>query len=385
MSTVAAQLARMIHREGPITFDRFMETALYSDDGFFASGRGAGRADRDFVTSPEVGPLYGACVARALDRMWRALEEPDPFLVVEAGAGNGRLAREVLRAAPACLAALRYVLVERSAALRAEQRDLLPLEPADEALGSFVRRANEDQAVPAAGAGPVFAAVEEMPALSARDTVVLANELLDNLPFGIAQWDGRRWLEVRVGYSEPAFHEVLVPADVDLGYDSNLGYEAEPGTRVPIPRGINEWFLGCEGVVRHGFVLVVDYATTVAELGSRPWLRTYRAHARGFDPLADPGEQDITADVVLEQLDAASPFPLVRTDRQSEWLRALGIDDLVTEGRRVWEAGAARGDLEALAGRSRASEAAALTDPEGLGAHQAVLFGVGGAGRDFSW
>jgi NADH dehydrogenase [ubiquinone] 1 alpha subcomplex assembly factor 7 len=357
-----------------------MEVALYGEGGFFASGHGAGRAGRDFVTSPEVGPLFGMCMARALDRLWHALDDPDPFLLVEAGAGNGRLAREVLRAEPECLRALRYVLVERSPALRAEQRERLALEPADEALGPFVRRANDDQAVPAAGAGPVFAALEELPALAAGDAVVIANELLDNLPFGIAQWDGSRWLEVRVGHREPdAFVEVLVPTDADRGD------EVAPGTRVPIPRGIDEWWRACEAMIVRGFVLVVDYATTIDALAARPWLRTYRAHSVGTAPLDAPGEQDITADVVSEQLDAAAPFPLVRTDRQRDWLGALGIDDLVESGRRIWEAGAARGDVEALAGRSRATEAAALTDPAGLGAHQVFLFGAGGAGRSFSW
>ena len=381
MNAVTAQLAQLIHREGPITFDRFMEIALYGEGGFFASGHGAGRAGRDFVTSPEVGPLFGACTARALDRLWRALDEPDPFLVVEAGAGNGRLAREVLRATPSCLPALRYVLVERSATLRAEQRERLEIEPADEALGPFVRRADQDDAVPAPAAGPVFATVEELPALSAPATVVLANELLDNLPFGIVQWDGRRWLEVRVGVvGLDRFEEVLVPTDADLAY------VVDPGTRIPIPTGIDEWWRACERVVRTGFVLVIDYATTVAELGARPWLRTYRAHALGTDPLDAPGEQDITADVVLEQLEAAAPFAHVRTDRQTDWLGALGIDELVTEGRRVWEAGAAGGGIEALAGRSRVSEAAALTDRGGLGAHQVVLFASNGAGgRDFAW
>lgn len=380
MSAVDAQLAQLIHREGPITFDRFMEVALYGEGGFFASGRGAGRAGRDFVTSPEVGPLFGVCVARALDRLWHALDEPDPFLVIEAGAGDGRLAREVLRAAPACLRALRYVLVERSPALRAEQRERLALEPADEALGPFLVRAGDDQAVPAPAAGPVFAALEELPALAASGAVVLANELLDNLPFGVAEWDGTRWLEVRVGRRAPdGFEEVLVPVDVDPGYS------VAPGTRVPIPRGIVDWWRACEGVVRDGFVLVIDYATAIAEIGERPWLRTYRAHGTGTDPLDAPGEQDITADVVIEQLDASGPFPRVATDRQRDWLRTLGIDDLVAEGRRIWDQGAGRGDLEALTGRSRVGEAAALTDPEGLGAHHVLLFAAGGAGRNFTW
>jgi NADH dehydrogenase [ubiquinone] 1 alpha subcomplex assembly factor 7 len=386
VNAVAEHLAQVIHREGPITFDRFMDIALYGDGGFFTSGHGAGRSGRDFVTSPEVGPLFGACAARALDRLWDALEQPDPFLVVEAGAGNGRLAREVLRAAPACSTALRYVLVERSPALRFEQRARLPLEPADEALGPFVRRFHEDQAVPAAGVGPVFASVEELPPVSARDTVVFANELLDNLPFGIAEWDGRRWNEVRVGVRAPSgpsgvvFEEVLVPIDADPGYT------VEPGTRIPIPRGLEDWWRTCEGVVRHGFVLVIDYTTTIANIGAHPWLRTYREHAIGGDPLDAPGEQDITADVVLEQLESVSPFPLLRIDDQADWLAVLGIDDLVAEGRRIWAAGADRGDIEALAGRSRVTEAAALTDRAGLGSHQVMLYGAGGAGgRGFSW
>jgi len=380
VTTVADRLTQLIHREGPITFDRFMEEALYGDGGFFASGHGAGRAGRDFVTSPETGPLFGRCVARALDRLWRALDEPDPFLVVEAGAGAGRLAREVLRAEPDCRAALRYVLVERSAALRAAQREHLALEPVDEALGPFVRRADEERAVPAPAAGPVFTSLEEMPAVAASGAVVLANELLDNLPFGIAQWDGERWFEVRIAArGGGGFQEVLVPLDGEFGpVDA-------PGSRVPIPRALAEWWRECEGVVHEGFVVVVDYATSLSSLTDRPWLRTYRGHARGSDPLEDPGAQDITGDVVLEQLDAASPFPRLRADRQADWLSALGIDELVEDGRRTWDAGAAEGGLDALAGRSRASEAAALTDPTGLGAHQVVLFGVGGAGRGFTW
>ena len=90
-------------------------------------------------------------------------------------------------------------------------------------------------------------------------------------------------------------------------------------------------------------------------------------------PLDAPGAQDITADVVLEQLVAASPFvPDVVATTQADWLRDLGIDELVEEGRRAWDDGAHVGDLAALAGRSRVNEAAALTDPAGLGAHRVL-------------
>ena len=120
MDALAERIAERIRREGPIPFDRFVDTALYDEPGgFFARGGGAGRAGRDFVTSPEVGVLFGALVARFLDRGWSELSRPDPFVVVDAGAGRGRLASDVLRAEPDCGRALRYVLVERTAALRA--------------------------------------------------------------------------------------------------------------------------------------------------------------------------------------------------------------------------------------------------------------------------
>jgi len=111
-----------ILREGPVRFDVAVEQLLYGDEGFFTRGGGAGRR-ADFLTSPEVGPLFGAVVARALDAEWARLGRPDPFVVVEAAAGRGALARAVLDATPACRPALRYVCVERSAVLRARLED----------------------------------------------------------------------------------------------------------------------------------------------------------------------------------------------------------------------------------------------------------------------
>src|SRR5947209_5294916 len=105
-ATLAARIASRIGREGPIGFDAFMAMALYDpDEGFFTRGHGAGRTGADFVTSPKVGGLFGRLVARALDREWHALGAPDPFVVIEAGAGDGTLARDVLRGEPECASA----------------------------------------------------------------------------------------------------------------------------------------------------------------------------------------------------------------------------------------------------------------------------------------
>ena len=106
-------------------FDEYMDRCLYGDTGFYSTGRGAGRGGRDFITSPEVGPLFGAVIARAVDALWDDLDQPDEFAVVEAAAGRGALAAAIFRATPRCGAALRYVTVERSDELRAAQLGLL--------------------------------------------------------------------------------------------------------------------------------------------------------------------------------------------------------------------------------------------------------------------
>jgi SAM-dependent MidA family methyltransferase len=382
--TVLQALTERIHRLGPVTFAELQELALYRpDDGFFTAGGGAGRAGRDFVTSPEVGTLFGALVARQLDATWRRLGCPDPFVVVEAGAGRGRCAADVLRAAPACSPALRYVLVERSPTLRAAQRDLLTLEPVDEALGPALRGEDPDDALePVTGIGPIVAGLDDLPAVP-FEGAVFANELLDNLPVRIVERTGDGWSEVRVGVDDAGvLGEVIVAATVELAREADLvaaGRSVPIGARLPVAEQTSEWLERVGAVLRRGDVVLVDVMASVAELvarGQAGWLRTYRGHERGSAPLEDLGDQDIACDVATEHLHAAarrSGFAVVSDTTQAEWLQGLGLSDLVDEGRATWEARAHIGDLEAIAGRSRVHEAQALTDPAGLGAHRVVI------------
>jgi SAM-dependent MidA family methyltransferase len=381
--TAAEQIAALIDRNGPITFDAFMECALYGERGFFARGRGAGRAARDFVTSPQIGPLFGVLVGRALDREWDALDRPDPFVVIEAGAGDGRLAREVLRSAPRCSPALRYLLVERSAAFRTEQAERLPLVTPSQCLGPYARASGaeaDDPLEPVAGSGPLVAQLDALPARKVEG-VVLANELLDNLPFAIVERTASGWSEIRVGLDTaagaqenagtPRFVEVAVPTEAP----DCFGAAVAVGARVPVPRALDAWFADAAGtlVAGRGAVLALDYLAPFAEVVQRSpgWLRTYRGHGRGGDALHEPGEHDITADVPIEHAERAAGragLTVASISAQADWLRDLGIDELVVEGDREWEARASVGDLAALAARSRRTEAAALTDPKGLGA-----------------
>jgi SAM-dependent MidA family methyltransferase len=330
---VTDEIRREIRDAGPIPFERFMELALYGVDGFYTKpdGGSAGRRG-DFITSPEVGPLFGAVVARYLDAEWERVGRPDVFTVVDAGAGPGTLARSVLAARPSCGDAMHYVAVEVSAGQRRRHPDGVE-------------------------------SVSQMPTEPFHG-VVIANELLDNLPFRLAVFDD-------------GWREAFVDADPDGRFVERLSAPLDPvppqlpttgtfGARAPLVDRAARFVDDARRVIRAGSVVAFDYGTPLtAMLAGRPyrdWLRTYRGNERGDHYLAAPGTQDITIDVPFDQL----PEPdALRT--QAQFLQLWGIDELVAEGKRIWEAQAARPGLEAMKMRSRVSEAEALLDPGGLG------------------
>ena len=343
-----------IDLHGPIGFDDYVAHALYAPGlGFYRRGGGAGRR-RDFITSPEVGPLFGAVLARALDSWWDELGRPDPFVLVEAGAGPGTLARTIRGAGPRCLGALHHVLVEVGEVQ-------WPSHPAG------VRSRVDLPAVADLPGGPV---------------VVLANELLDNLPFALVEKGPDGWMEVAVGRDprDPVVDglvEVLRPLDDthQRWCDDRAGAAAAVGARLPVQHEAAAWLGDALALAGEhgGRVVVVDYASDSAELARRPWtewVRTYASHGRPGGPLDDPGSRDITTEVAVDQLAVVAPPSLDRS--QADFLRDHGLADLVAEGRQRWAVGGIRGGLAALEGRSRAVEAQALTDPGGLGAFRVL-------------
>jgi SAM-dependent MidA family methyltransferase len=324
-----------------VAFDVFMAEALYGPDGFYTTGGSAGRRG-DFLTSPEVGPLFGAVVARFLDSEWDRLGRPQPFTVVDAGAGPGALARAVLLASPRCSDALRYVAVEVSD----EQRRRHP--PGIESSADLPD-------------GPF-------------DGVIIANELLDNLPFRLAVHDGG-WREAFVLNLPDGRLVEQLSAPFDP-VPSVLPPRATLGSRAPLHDAAGAWISDALSRLGRGTLVVVDYMSpTTAALAARPWrewLRTYRGHARGGHHLSAPGSQDITCEVAIDQLPEPST---IRT--QAQWLRLHGIDELVSEGRRYWEAHASRPDLQAMRMRSRIAESEALLAVDGLAAFTVLEYRAG--------
>jgi SAM-dependent MidA family methyltransferase len=328
--------AAIVAAGGAIPFNQFMQLALYGDAGFYTTTGQAGRRGGDFITSPEVGPLFGTVIAGYLDDCWEKLGSPSRFDVVECGAGPGTLARSILAAKPRCLQALNYVAVEVSAAQRA-------LHP----KGVESRETMPDHAI---------------------NGVILANELLDNLPFRLFVFDGA-WLEAFVAQTpDGAFVEVLHKPSA---LPAVLPQTAALGSRVPIQDDACTWINNALSLIERGSLLLFDYCTdTTAEVAAMPWrewLRTYKDHERGGHYLLAPGSQDITAQVVLDQLPGG-----YEAMSQAQFLSQWGIDDLVREGVAYWENMTGAPDIAALKMRSRKLEAQSLLDRNGLGGFSAL-------------
>jgi SAM-dependent MidA family methyltransferase len=259
---------------------------------------------------------------------------PSSFDVVEVGAGPGTLARGIFDAQPKCISAMKYVAVEISAAQRA-------LHP------NFVE------------------SVEQFPDRTIQG-VVLANELLDNLPFKLFVFDGE-WMEAFVGLGDGGkFVEVLRTVD-DI--PDVLPKTASLGSRAPIQTAASQWLLNMSQKLSGGRVLVFDYCSEstreIAVTPWREWLRTYKDHQRGVHYLIEPGSQDVTTQVMIDQLMMA--VPALSVTQQSEWLLNWGIDELVAAGSKYWEEHKSAPDIAAMKMRSRVNEAQALTDRDGLG------------------
>jgi NADH dehydrogenase [ubiquinone] 1 alpha subcomplex assembly factor 7 len=324
-----------IANDGPMAFEKFVERALYDNaQGFYAVHGQAGGRRGDFVTSVEVGPLFAAVVADWLDSVWHDAGRPADFRVAEVGAGVGTMFRGINRATPACFDSLTYTLVERSASMRVGHQSL----PTDS-----------------------WVSAGELP--DEHQHVILANELLDNLAFGIAERADDGWSPIRVAADGGALVLQTGSVDPSLDYLTPLAPNAPVGTRVPIATEAATWV---EAARSHADrVLIFDYAATTSELVKRDhegWLRTYSAHQRGSDPLMHVGRYDITHDVPIDQLSPADQQYL-----QADWLNLHSLPERVDAARRTWTERAHIGDLQAMAARSAIGEAEALTDPAGLG------------------
>lgn len=271
------RLAAEIASRGPIGFDRFMECALYdSDDGYYASGAKRVGKDGDFFTNVSLGPVYGEILAGQFLEMWCALGQPGDFALVEQGANDGRLARDILDAlADTPLGGIRLNIVEPHAALRRVQEETL----LSKNVGWFQR-------------------TEDLPEICG---VHFSNELFDSFPVHVVRSTGESWSELLVGWDEGGFCWKQAPPGPELAEILSLFPQRPPGFTTEICKGYAGFFRSFSVKLSRGFLLAVDYGLTTAALleehRREGTLRCYSGHRSDCHPLDAPGKKDMTAHV----------------------------------------------------------------------------------------
>ncbi len=332
---VAARIRKAIADHGPITFAEFMEHALYGPGGFYE--RPPVGPEGDFVTSPHVHPVFADLVRFALEDMRHGLGDPDPFPIVETGAGDGTLARALIDGfAETGDVAVSYSAVEVSGGAR-EALARLPLH--------------------------VTAMLEEAAPL--EGVCVIANELLDNIPFRRVRQRGGTLVEVRVGVDAERFVEVEAPCDDELSTEKRRLAE---GDEAVVPTGALAFVDRLGASLARGYALLIDYGSTGDEPSGEP--HGYRDHRVLADLLEDPGSADVTAgvdfDAVVERAEASGLRSLGLVT-QRDALLALGFDGWSRRAREAQTQLLARGSPDAARAWESRSRASLLVDPSGLG------------------
>jgi SAM-dependent MidA family methyltransferase len=297
-----------IRQQGPLRFSRYMELCLYHPQlGYYARNAAQFGKAGDFYTSSDVHAVFGRLLARQFEQMWRALGSPQEIAVKELGPGRGLFAQDVLdwseKKFPKFFRALRYVLVESSAALRDRASEILQ------------RHFESGKAMFDSLEHPIKA-----------PTIVFANEFFDALPVDIISAKGLLYVDAQQG----RFVETWAPASAEeIEFLDRYSVHPEEHERVEVALHSQKLINGAVSFDQ-GFIIVVDYGYTRDEQLAgrhRGTLKAIRRHSLSGNPYEAPGEQDITADVNFTAMAAAAENRGSRPEKlltQSQFLMGIG-------------------------------------------------------------
>jgi SAM-dependent MidA family methyltransferase len=325
-SPISTLIHLEIERTGGITFARFMELALYSEPhGYYRSPERRPGRGGDFLTAPEMHPLFGIALSRQIAECWQAMGEPASFTIREYGSGVGGLAYDLLAglldAHPQLRPGLRYEMVEVNEH----------------------RRHQAMRAMIDVGLDDVVTIVEQPEAIS-LEGVVLANEVADALPVhrlivrgGSLRetWvvsdpsGGFSWDERNLSPDVANVPQYLTANGIDLA-------SLPEGSIVETSPATEDWIREIANTVKRGYALIIDYGYPVTELlrdhRLQGTLRGYREHTVNDTPLLDPGDQDLTAHVDFTRLTRIAEEEGMRIEgltTQADFLERVGLGELL--------------------------------------------------------
>jgi SAM-dependent MidA family methyltransferase len=278
---LAEIIQQRIAAEGPIAFRDFMEMALYyPGSGYYNRPEDQIGEQGDFYTSSSLTAIFGAMIGKQLVEMWQLTGEGE-FTIVEYGAGNGLLCRDILgylKDHSPLYEVLHYAIIEKSTAMRSRQQSHL-----SEKVGWY----------------------DSIAQLGDITGCVLSNELVDNFAVHQVVMEDEL-LEIHVDY-QGGFVEVLRPAGKELNdYLNNFQINLPKGYRTEINLEAGQWLAGAAAALKKGFILTIDYGypaeTYYHPNRSRGTLVCYHQHRVNEQPFLNIGRQDITAHVNFSAL-----------------------------------------------------------------------------------
>lgn len=310
-------LKQTINRAGGVLpFHQFMQQALYHPQhGYYMSQRPRLGRRGDFVTAPEMTSLFGELLTLQCIEVWQRLGQPTTFHIIEAGAGSGKLAMDILRTAgrfPAFMASLNYTILEVSPDFQSRQQQTL------EQAGLTATWSTDLGSLPQ----------------SAIEGVILSNEFLDAFPVHWLEMSETGLQEIAVVKAEEGLTTTLIPitAPLDPHYFDNMGIELPVGKRAEVGLAAAAWIREAGQRLTRGAILSIDYGAPQREYYGPAYpqgtLSGYYQHTQISNPLQHPGEMDLTAHVDFSALARAgeeSGLVTLGYTTQAWFLMGLGI------------------------------------------------------------
>jgi SAM-dependent MidA family methyltransferase len=327
VNALRRKIEQEIGERGPIPFSRYMERCLYDGEyGYYSRNAAQFGKAGDFYTSSDVHAVFGRLMARQFEEMWRVLGCPEAIVLKEFGPGRGLFAQDVLDCSekkfPEFFHALRYVLVERSPALR-ERIERTLNRHIDSNKSRFLDFAELPES------GQIHSARNDRIGLSqtAFPTIIFANEFFDALPVEIVSTHGSLRIDARDGKFVETWGS---SSDEELEFLDRYAVHPEGDERIEVALPAQRYVEGMLRDVGQGFFVAIDYGYTRDEQLAgrhRGTVKAIRQHSVSANPYEAPGEQDITADVNFTALAEAaekSGWNAQKLITQSQFLLGVG-------------------------------------------------------------
>lgn len=312
------KIIEKISNEGPITFETFMNMALYdSEYGYYTSFRPRIGKKGDYFTSPHVSKIFGIMLGKQIEEMWEIMDKPNNFTILEIGAEEGYMCKDIIEyfISKNILDSFKFIIVEPSILMQNKQNNLL------QSYNKYIEW------------------FTDLKYVNNITGCIITNELLDSFPVHLIEmkdtlyeiyvnFNGKNFFEVDGKLSDTRIKEYIYEFSIDLPKN----YRTEINLR------IKDWIKSINKILNDGFIITIDYGFSNAEYyapeRNKGTLLCYYKHTINEDPYKNIGKQDITSHINFSSLKKWGEDLGLKTIgfcQQGVYLVSLGIDEIINK------------------------------------------------------